>query len=150
LGVVGVGVRGEEFVPADPDLAELLRRTRSVAVVGISDDPSRPSHDVAQYLHSHGYAVVPINPNLSEWEGLPAYADLTSAKKAGVPIEMVDVFRRPEHVASVVDEAIRVGARSVWLQLGVIDAASARRAKEAGLVVVMDRCSKIEHRRLVR
>jgi predicted CoA-binding protein len=140
----------DRFVPADAEIAKLLRATRSVAVVGLSDNPSRPSFDVAQYLHGAGYAVIPINPNLAEWHGLKAYPDLTSAQRAGLPIELVDVFRRSEDVGPVVDEAIRVGAKAVWLQLGVIDLAAAERAKKAGLVVVMDRCSKIEHRRLVR
>ncbi|MBI2078492.1 MAG: CoA-binding protein [Euryarchaeota archaeon] len=140
----------EEFVPADSEIAALLRHAKSVAVVGLSDNPSRPSCDVAEYLQRAGYRIVPVNPMIQTWHGIPSYPDLSSARAAGVPFDFVDVFRRPEEVGPVVDEAIRLGAKAIWFQLGVVNEAAARKAKEAGLVVVMDRCSKIEHRRLVR
>ena len=140
----------DDFVPPDADIEALLRRAKAVAVVGLSDNPARPSYDVAEYLQRAGYRIVPVNPMLKEWRGIPAFPDLTSAKAAGVPFDFVDVFRRPEDVGPVVDEAVRVGAKAIWFQLGVINEDAARTAKAAGLTVVMDRCSKIEHRRLIR
>ena len=140
----------ETYVPPDPQIAALLRGTKNVAVVGLSDNPSRPSYDVAEYLEAAGYRIIPVNPTLKEWHGIPAFPDLASVKGAGLPIDLVDVFRRPEDVGPVVDDAVRVGAKAIWFQLGVINEAAARKAKEAGLTVVMDRCTKIEHRRLVR
>ncbi|MFN8642973.1 MAG: CoA-binding protein [Candidatus Binatia bacterium] len=129
----------------DADIAgEILRRFRRVAVVGISADPTRPSHEVASYLRAHGYAILPVNPNLAAWEGLPCSPDLHAAP---APVEVVDVFRRSEHAGAAVDEAIAVGARAVWLQDGVVDHAAAARARAAGLLVVMDRCMLREHAR---
>lgn len=137
------------FVPSDEVMRRLLERTRSVAVVGLSDDASRPSHDVAEYLLGAGYEVVPVNPRIPSWRGRRSFPSLVAAQAAGARFELVDVFRRPEHVAEVVEDAIFCGAGAgVWLQLGVVDEAAARRAMAAGLLVVMDRCTKIEHRRL--
>ena len=121
----------------------ILREFRRIAVVGLSDDPSRPSFGVARYMQAHGYTVVPVNPRLTIWEGERAYPDLASVPP---PLEVVDVFRRSDAVASVVDDAIRAGARAIWLQEGVIDESAARRAEEAGLLVVRDRCMLKEHR----
>jgi len=115
---------------------------KKIAVVGLSSDPSRASYGVARYMQRHGYQVIPVNPNESEILGERAYPSLSDLAE---PPDVVDVFRRPEHVAAVVDEAIAVGAKAVWLQLGVIDEQAAQKARDAGLLVVMDRCIKIEH-----
>jgi len=125
----------------------------TIAVVGLSKDPSRPSYDVALYLQSHGYRVVPINPTIEEVLGEKAYSSLL-----GLPdslkreVEIVDIFRRIEDVPPIVEEAIKLHAslgrpKAVWMQLGIIDEVSARKARNAGLLVVMDRCMKIEHSR---
>jgi predicted CoA-binding protein len=125
--------------------AEILRRFRRVAVVGISADPTRPSHEVASYLRGAGYEILPVNPALTAWEGLPCFPDLRAVPP---PVEVVDVFRRSDQAGAVVDQAIASGARAVWMQIGVIDAAAAARARAAGLLVVMDRCMLQEHRKL--
>jgi len=123
---------------------EILAAYRIFAVVGLSADPSRPSHSVAAFLMRRGYRIVPVNPNLTQVLGETCYPDLTSIP---FPIEVVDIFRRSEYAGAVVDEAIRIGARAVWMQIGVIDHAAAQRARAAGLDVVMDLCPAIELRR---
>jgi predicted CoA-binding protein len=130
----------------DDAIRDLLLTTRRIAVVGASDRPDRPSHGVFGFLLARGYDAVPVNPALAgrEIHGRPVLARLDEAG----PLDMVDVFRRSAEAGAVVDEAIRLGARSVWLQLGVMDAAAAARAQAAGLSVVMDRCPAIEWRRL--
>lgn len=127
---------------ADPDDIHAILAMKRIAVVGLSSDPWRPSYDVARYLQKQGYEITPVNPNEREVLGLPAYANLRDLPEAP---EVVDVFRRSEFVSGVVDEAIASGAKAVWLQSGVVDFEAARRAREAGLLVVMDRCLKIEH-----
>jgi len=124
----------------------LLLRTRRIAVVGASDRPERASHGVFGFLLARGYDAVPVNPMLAgrEIHGRRVLADLAAA----APLDMVDVFRRSAEAGAVVDEAIRLGARSVWLQLGVVDEAAAERARAAGVTIVMDRCPVIEWRRL--
>jgi len=121
----------------------ILRDFRRIAVVGLSDNPGRPSYGVASYLRDHGYAILPVNPNLRSWRGSPAYPDLASVPP---PIEVVNIFRKSEAVSSVVDQALAVGARAIWMQEGVIDEDAARRARDAGLLVVSDRCMLKEHR----
>jgi len=118
------------------------------AVVGCSPDPGRDSHGVAAFLQARGKRIVPVNPNACPGEilGQVCYPDLTSVDE---PIEVVDVFRRSESAGAHVDEAIAIGAKAVWMQLGVVDEAAASRAREAGLLVVMDRCPKIDWRALV-
>ena len=130
----------------DATIRHLLLATRRIAVVGASDRPERASHGVFGFLLDHGYEAVPVNPALAgrAIHGRPVVAALDQAG----PLDMVDVFRRSAEAGAVVDEAIRLGARSVWLQLGVIDPAAAARARAAGLAVVMDRCPVIEWRRL--
>jgi predicted CoA-binding protein len=122
--------------------ARILREFRRVAVVGISDRPERDSYRVAAYLERAGYAIIPVNPNVREVLGRRCWPSLDAAPG---PIEVVDVFRRSELVAPVVDAAIRVGANAVWMQDGVVDEASAARARAAGLLVVMDRCMLRDH-----
>jgi len=138
---------------ADPAAIEqVLRNLRVWAVVGCSSNPIRPSHSVTGTLLRHGFEVLPVNPREREVYGLQAYPDLATAAEAanveGRPIEVVDVFRRADLAGVHIDEAIAIGAKAVWLQLGVIDEAAAARAHEAGLLVVMDRCPAIELPRL--
>ncbi len=127
------------------DAATILRRFRRIAVVGISDRPERDSHHVAAYLRDVGYTILPVNPNLTTVLGLPC---VPSLRDLTGPVEVVDVFRRSDQVAPIVDDAIAVGARAVWMQDGVVDQASAARARAAGLLVVMDRCMLRDHRAL--
>lgn len=126
-------------------IEHILRTFRRIAVVGISARPERDSHHVASYLRQAGYDIVPINPALAQWEDLPCYPDLRAAPG---PIEVVDIFRRSSEVGPIVDDAIAIGARAVWMQIGVIDEAAAERARAAGLLVVMNRCTLREHGRL--
>lgn len=130
----------------DTEIRDLLLSTRRIAVVGASDRPNRPSHGVFGFLLARGYDASPVNPTLAgrPVHGRPALSRLEEA----APLDMVDVFRRSAEAGAVVDEAIRLGARSVWLQLGVTDQAAASRARAAGLTIVMDRCPVIEWRRL--
>jgi predicted CoA-binding protein len=130
----------------DPEeIRDILLGARSVAVVGLSDKPDRPSYAVAAYLKAHGYRIIPVNPGVREVLGEKAYARLQDVPE---PIDVVDVFRRPEHVPEVVDAAIAVGAKAVWMQDGIVHEAAAAKARAAGLRVVMDRCMLRDHRRL--
>jgi predicted CoA-binding protein len=129
------------------NIAELLRESRVIAVVGLSSRRSRPSFGVSQYMQSVGYRIIPVNPNEEEVLGEKAYARLEDVPER---IDIVNVFRRPEHVPEIVESAIRVGAKAVWLQEDVVHEEAARRAREAGLAVVMDRCILKEHRRFLR
>lgn len=130
----------------DDALRDLLLTTHRIAVVGASDRPERPSHGVFGFLLARGYDAVPVNPLLAG-RAIHGRAVLASLDEAA-PLDLVDVFRRSADAGAVVDEAIRLGARAVWLQLGVVDEAAAARARAAGLRVVMDRCPAIEWRRL--
>ena len=136
-------------LPTTPDSNEeaMIRRMlagRRIAVVGLSDDPYRPSHDVASYLASVGYEIIPVNPTHAEVMGRRSYASL--AEVPG-PIDVVDVFRRPEHCAEIVRQAVEVGAKGVWLQQGIVNAEAKRLALDAGIDFVQDRCLKIDHMR---
>lgn len=138
-----------EIDPRWQDLAvieRLVRESRTVAVVGLSGNPARPSFGVARYLVRAGLTVYPVNPNLTSWEGLTAYKSLAEVP---VPIDIVDVFRRTEHALGVAREAVAAGAGALWLQLGVISDEAATVAADAGLDVVMDRCLAVEHREVV-
>ncbi len=130
-------------------IREVLTETHTWAVVGCSPDPRRDSNRIARLLQSHGYRVIPVNPNADDDElvGERRYASLTEIPQSE-HIEVVDIFRRADHAGVHVDEAIAAGARAVWMQLGVIDEAAAQRALDAGLLVVMDRCPAIELPRL--
>ena len=123
----------------DERVKALLHEARDVAVVGISDKPDRPSHYVAAFLKDLGYRVIPINPALREVLGEPCYPSLAAYGKA---VDIVDVFRNPDAVPPIVEEALSVGAKAVWLQEGVTHAEAAQRAEEAGLIVVQDQCIK--------
>ena len=124
---------------------KILNGYRTVAVVGLSPDPNRPSHKVATYLAQHGYEIIPVNPDAPEILGKTSYPDLQSLPQS---VEVVDIFRRSEEVLPIVDEAIKIGAKAVWMQEGVINEAAASRARDAGLLVVMNKCMLKEHRRL--
>jgi predicted CoA-binding protein len=126
--------------PGKQEIDALLRGARTIAVLGLSETPGKPSHNVARALQKFGYRVVPVNPTASEILGEKSWPDLASALQGAGPIDIVDVFRRPEHVAGVVDEAIRLGVPALWLQEGVIDDAAAQKARDAGIFTVMDRC----------
>jgi uncharacterized protein len=132
----------------DATIRALLEAPGTWAVVGCSPDPSRDSHGIAALLQRRGKRVVPVNPHCDEVLGERAYPTLAEAADAAGPIDVVDVFRRSDQAGAHVDEAIAIGARAVWLQLGVIDEDAARRARDAGLDVVMDRCPAIEWPRL--
>lgn len=137
------------MTPSEDELRALLHRARTIAVVGLSPKPSRPSHSVARYLQAAGYRIVPVNPGHSEILGEQSYPTLGAAARDHA-IDIVDVFRRTEHAGAVVDEAIalRPPPQLIWLQLGVADPAAQTRAEAAGIPFVMDLCLAIEHRHL--
>lgn len=144
--------KGKFMSTATPDMYDrlkILQQYRHVAIVGVSADPYRPSHFVAIYLQAEGYDIIPINPRYAGQTilGKRVYATLTEAKEAGEQIEIVDVFRKAEDVPPVADEAIAIGAKVLWLQLGIRNEAATQRAEKAGLIVVQNRCLKIEHAR---
>ncbi|CAA9536143.1 MAG: Succinyl-CoA synthetase, alpha subunit-related enzymes [uncultured Sphingosinicella sp.] len=132
---------------SDQDIADLLRTTRTIALVGASDRPDRPSYGVMKFLQNHGYRVFPVNPQITgeHVHGEYVWRELS---QIGESIDMVDIFRRPIAAGEAVDEAIAAGAKSVWLQIGVVNHEAAARAEAAGLKVVMDRCPKIDIPRL--
>jgi len=125
--------------------ADILKSSRVVAVVGLSSNPERHSYQVASYLKEQGYRIIPVNPRESAVLGEVAYPDLSSIPQA---VDVVDVFRRPEDVPAIVEQAIKIGSKAVWMQEGVVNEAAAARAREAGLLVVMDKCMFKEHREL--
>jgi len=134
--------------PSDAVVRELLRKARTIAVVGLSNNVSRPSHVVAAYLQQHGYRILPVNPQLVGQTvlGEPCVAQLEDLHE---PVDIVDVFRRTEDVLPVAASAVAIGARCLWQQLGVTHVPAAEQVQSAGLVSVMDRCLKIEHARLM-
>lgn len=127
----------------DDEIGRLLKRAKNIAVVGLSDSPLRPSYGVSAYMQTHGYKIIPVNPTIRGALGEKAVPTLSDV---GAKIDIVDVFRRSEHVAEVVDEAISLKVPAIWLQEGVIDEAAAEKARKAGIIVVMDRCILKEHR----
>jgi predicted CoA-binding protein len=133
-----VGINSQETIDT------ILQEHRTIAVVGLSSDPFRPSNSVAAYMQRVGYKIIPVNPNETEVLGEEAFASLREVPDA---VDLVNIFRRPSEAGTAVDEAIAIGAKGVWLQEGVIDMAAAERAAAAGLLVVMDRCWLKEHLR---
>jgi uncharacterized protein len=123
----------------------ILETSRTVAVVGLSDKPDRDSHRVAAYLQQHGYRIIPVNPNLATVLGERAYGHL---REVAEPVDVVDIFRKPEAVPDIVEEAIGIRARAIWMQEGIAHNAAADRARAAGLEVVMNKCLLKEHRKL--
>ena len=128
---------------ANDEIGNLLKKAKNIAVVGLSDSPLRPSYGVSAYMQSHGYKIIPVNPSIRGALGEKAVPTLTEVQER---IDIVDVFRRSEHVAEVVDEAIRLKVPAIWLQEGVVDDAAAEKARQAGIQVIMDRCILKEHR----
>ena len=126
--------------------AELLKQSRTIAVVGLSDSRIRPAYGVSEYMQHAGYRIIPVNPKVENVLGEKAYQQLEDIPEK---VDIVNIFRRAEFVAPIVDSAIAIGAKAVWMQEGIVDEASAQRARDAGLTVVMDRCILKEHHRLL-
>jgi len=133
--------------PSPEKIRELLKRVKTVAVVGLSSNPERASHGVARYLQEHGYHIIPVNPKEAEVLGEKAYPDL---KSIPVPVDIVDVFRSSDAALSITEEAIAIGAAAVWLQESVVSTDAFMRGEQAGLTMVMDRCIYKEHVRLIQ
>lgn len=125
-------------------IEKILRNARTVATVGLSGNPAKPAHSVPAYLQGQGYRIIPVNPGLEEALGERAYASLADVPES---IDVVQIFRRSQEVGPIVDEAIAVGAKAVWMQIGIVDEDAAARAREAGLDVVMNQCMKVQHMR---
>ena len=140
-----------ELMADDTDISTLrriLHDCRRIAVVGISAEWHRPSYFVGKYLLEHGYTMIPVNPKYTEVLEQPCFTDVVTAARVAGPIDLVDCFRRSEDIGPLADQAIAIGAKCLWMQLGVVNQAAKDRARAAGLDVVMDRCVKIEHGRL--
>ena len=133
--------------PSAGELRQILTESKTVAVVGISDKTDRDNHTVPAYLKEHGYRIIPVNPKLDSVLGEKAYPDLKSVPE---PVDVVDIFRRSEFVPDIVEDAIAIGAKTVWMQVGVVNEEAAARAQEAGLNAVMDMCMRATHRLLIR
>lgn len=133
--------------PQSDPIADLLRRSKTIAVVGLSSNPLRPSHGVAAYMQSHGYRIIPVNPNIDDCLGEKSYASLFDVPEK---IDIVDIFRRSEFVEEVVDQAIQLNVPAIWMQEDVIHEQAAEKARKAGIFVVMDRCILKEHRARLR
>jgi predicted CoA-binding protein len=130
----------------DAEIKHILETSKTIAIVGLSDKPERDSYRVAEYLQAQGFRIIPVNPIVTSVLGERSYASVTDIPDQ---VDVVDIFRKPEAVGPVVDEAIAAGARIVWMQLSVVNHAAAESARAAGLEVVMDRCMKVEHQRLL-
>ena len=131
--------------PASVDpIFDILTKYKTIAVVGLSSNPTRPSYGVTEYMQSSGYQIIPVNPNETDVLGEPSYASLEEVPQK---IEIVDIFRRPEDVPPVVDAAIRAGAKVIWMQQGIANERAAEKARAAGLTVIMDACILVEHKR---
>lgn len=127
-------------------IRKILRESKTIAVVGLSPKPHRPSHEVARYLMEAGYTVIPVNPGQDALLGLTCYPNLRAIP---TQIDMVDIFRRSEAVMNIIDDAVAVGARFIWMQEGIVNQEAAAKAEAAGLIVVMNRCTKIDHMNLL-
>lgn len=133
--------------PPPADIAALLTSARTIAVLGISDKPARPSCSVSLAMQRYGYRIIPVNPALTSWHGIPAIPDLTHLEtvlRTGDKVDIVNVFRQPRHVDAIVDDCLALGLPALWLQLGVVNDAAAERALAGGMKVVMDRCIYID------
>ena len=131
--------------PSTDDIKRILTENKTIAVVGLSSTWNRPSHFAAKYMKYHGYKIIPVNPRYDEILGVKSYKSLLEIPE---PVDIVDIFRRSQDVPPIVEDAIKIGAKVVWMQLTVVNEEAAQLAKDAGLEVVMDRCVKIEHGRL--
>lgn len=134
-------------LPQPDPIGELLKRSKTIAVVGLSCNPLRPSHGVSAYMQSHGYRIIPVNPQISECLGEKAYASLLDIPEKSIPdkIDIVNIFRRPEFVEKIVDQAIQLKVPAIWMQEEVVHEKAAEKARQAGIFVVMDRCILKEH-----
>jgi len=133
--------------PPPETIAALLKSARTVAVLGLSDNPSRPSCSVSLAMQRYGYRIIPVNPGLKSWHGIPAIPDLThlgSVLRPGDKVDIVNVFRQPDHVDAIVDQCLALKLPALWLQLGVVNDAAAERAHAGGMTVVMDRCIYVD------
>jgi len=128
--------------PGPDPILDLLRRSKTIAVVGLSDSPIRPSHGVSAYMQTHGYRIIPVNPKIGEALGEKSYGSLRDVAEK---IDIVNIFRRPEYVEEIVDQAIRLKVPAIWMQEGVVHEKAAEKARQAGIFVVMDRCILQEH-----
>jgi predicted CoA-binding protein len=133
-----------ESNPPDADIVRILKNSKTIAIVGLSDNPERDSYQVAAYLKDNGYRIIPVNPAKTEILGEKSYPDLASIPSQ---IDIVDIFRKVDAIPDIVDEAVKIKAKVVWMQLGLAHNASARKASEAGLTVVQSKCLKIEHKK---
>ena len=127
-------------------IRKVLRESKTIAVVGLSPKPNRPSHQVARYLMEVGYTIIPVNPGQDTILGQTCYSNL---RDIPTPVDMVDIFRRQEEVVPIVEDAIGIGARFIWMQQGIVNEEAAGKAEAAGLIVIMDRCTKIDHMNLL-
>ncbi len=129
--------------PKSDPISDLLKRAKTIAVVGLSDSPLRPSHGVSAYMQSHGYRIIPVNPKIRESLGEKAYATLLDVPEK---IDIVNIFRRPEQVGAIVDQAIQLKVPAIWMQEEIVNESAAEKARKAGIFVVMDRCILKEHK----
>ncbi len=136
----------KNVLTGDEEIKQLMASAKKIAVVGLSRDPNKDSYRVAKYLQDHGYKIIPVNPTISDVLGEKAYPSL---KEVPGPVDIVDVFRRPEDVPPIAEAAAGIKARALWMQLGIVNEDAAKTAADAGLKVVMDRCLKVEHGRLM-
>lgn len=135
------------IINKDEDIKVLLKNSKNIAVVGISDKQERDSFGVAKYLVSKGYNVIPVNPSLESWQGIKSYPNLSSIPK-NTKLDIVDIFRKPEAVGEIVEESIKVKPKAIWMQLGVINEEAGKKASDSGMTVVMDKCIMVEHKKL--
>lgn len=126
------------------NIKNILTSSKTIAVVGLSDKPDRPSFEVASYLKDHGYTIIPVNPIISYWNGLKSYPDLLSIPEK---VDVVDIFRKPEFVPQIVDQALKIGAKVIWMQERIVNEEAKKTAQNAGLTVVMDHCMMKEHKK---
>ncbi len=137
--------QGGAMEPVQDELRRLLATTKTIAVVGLSNRPDRPSYEIAAYLQAQGYRIIPVNPTIAEVLGEKSYPSLREIPE---PVDVVQIFRKPEDVPPIVDEAIAISAKAVWMQPGIVNEEAAARAEAAGLQVVMDICMRATHRTL--
>jgi predicted CoA-binding protein len=134
-------------LPTCDPIAQILTKAKTIAVVGLSDSPLRASHGVSAYMQTHGFRIIPVNPKIREALGEQSYPSLLEVREK---IDIVNIFRRPEHVEAIVDQAIQLRVPAIWMQEGVVHEKAAEKARKAGIYVVMDRCILKEHRRCIR
>ncbi len=135
------------IINRDEDIKALLKNSKNIAVVGISDKQERDSFGVAKYLLSKGYNIIPVNPSLENWQGIKSYPNLSSIPK-DIKLDIVDIFRKSDAVGEIVEESIKVKPKAIWMQLGVINEEAGKKASNSGMTVVMDKCIMVEHRKL--